>query len=226
MSAHEVLLELSQTLDSMIEGKNIMTPEEILQNISYQIAQRIDFKGEFYEYVYHNSSFLSSKRSFLNDTNPYELSCNKNSSSKINPVNSKLYNNTRNSHLYNPWYTCLCTCERTRRFLSSKNDQENTMSDELKRKESPLMLLMDNQYQKIKSELLQNNIDNSKSYGCKCLNHSIFHNKKIKNVYMNRYIKNDIKETININEETKQDRNKIISNDPEYSKVSLYIFKL
>ncbi|XP_031369839.1 uncharacterized protein LOC102679713 isoform X1 [Apis dorsata] len=218
MSAHEVLLELSQTLDSMIEGKNIMTPEEILQNISYQIAQRIDFKGEFYEYVYHNSSFLSSKRSFLNDTNPYELSCNKNSSSKINPVNSKLYNNTRNSHLYNPWYTCLCTCERTRRFLSSKNDQENTMSDELKRKESPLMLLMDNQYQKIKSELLQNNIDNSKSYGCKCLNHSIFHNKKIKNVYMNRYIKNDIKETININEETKQDRNKIISNDPEYSK--------
>lgn len=218
LSAHEVLLELSQTLDSMIEGKNI-TPEEILQNISYQIAQGIDFKGEFYEYVYHNSSFLPGKRSFLNDTNPYELSCNKNSSSKINPVNSKLYN-TRNSHLYNPWYTCLCTCERTRRFLSSKNDQENIMNDELKRKENlPLMFLMDNQYQKIKSELLQNNIDNSKSYDCKCLNHSIFHNKKIKNVYMNRYIKNDIKETININEEIKQDRNKIISNNPEYSKL-------
>ncbi|XP_061943451.1 uncharacterized protein LOC108003273 isoform X3 [Apis cerana] len=217
MSAHEVLLELSQTLDSMIEGKNIMTSEEILQNISYQIAQGIDFKGEFYEYVYHNSSFLPSKRSFLNDRNPYELSRNKNSSSKINPVNSKLYNNTRNSHLYNPWYTCLCTCEHTCRFLSSKNDQENAMNDELKRKKSPpLMLLMDNQYEKIKSELLQNNIDNSKSYGCKCLNHSIFHNKKIKNVYMNRYIKNDIKETININEETKQDRNKI-SNDSEYS---------
>lgn len=35
------------------------------------------------------------------------------------------------------------------------------MNDELKRKENlPLMFLMDNQYQKIKSELLQNNIDN------------------------------------------------------------------
>ncbi|XP_033360434.1 uncharacterized protein LOC117239162 [Bombus vosnesenskii] len=220
ISAHDVLLELSQTLNSVIEGKNAMTPEEILHNISYKVAQGIGLKGGLYEYVYHNSSFLPSKRSFLNDKNSCLLSSNKNSSSKINPVNSKLYDNTRHLYLHNPWYTCLCTCEHTHRFLSSsKNDKQTKTHDGSENKENPpVILFMDNHCQRTNSELtLQNNKNTFESHVCKCLNRSIALDKKTKNIYLNRCIRSDTKEAININEENKQDRNKVISNEPEYS---------
>ncbi|XP_017766028.1 PREDICTED: uncharacterized protein LOC108555055 [Eufriesea mexicana] len=219
-SAHDVLLELSRTLNSVIEGKNAMTPEEILHNISYKVAQGIGFKGGLYEYVYHNSSFVPSKRSFLSDKNSCLLSCNKNSSSKINPVNSKLYNNTRQFYLHNPWYTCLCTCEHTHRFLSSsKNDEQTEMIDVAEKKKNPsVVLLMDSHSQRTNLEsTLQNNKNTSESHICKCLNRSTSHNKRVQNVYVNHCIKSDTKETININEETKQNLNKVISNTPEYS---------
>ncbi|KAK9308224.1 hypothetical protein QLX08_001699 [Tetragonisca angustula] len=219
ISAHDVLLELSQTLNSVIEGKNAMTPEEILHNISYKVAQGIGLEGGLYEYVYHNSSFFSSKRLFLNDKNSYLSNSNKNSSTKINPVNSKLYNNTRQFYLHNPWYTCVCTCKPTHRFLSSfENDEQTKMNDESEKKENPVMLLMDNHCQRTNSELmLQNNKNIFKSHVCKCLNRSIIGNKKVKNICVNRCIKSERKEAININEEIKQDRNKVISNKPEYS---------
>ncbi|KOC68320.1 hypothetical protein WH47_03478, partial [Habropoda laboriosa] len=127
-SAHDVLLELSRTLNSVIEGKNAMTPEEILHNISYKVAQGIGLKGGLYEYVYHNSSFSPSKRSLLSEKNSCLLSCSKNSSSKVNPVNSKLYNNTRHFYLHNPaWYTCLCTCEHTHKFQSSSKSANSSI---------------------------------------------------------------------------------------------------
>ncbi|XP_017799275.1 PREDICTED: uncharacterized protein LOC108580120 [Habropoda laboriosa] len=220
-SAHDVLLELSRTLNSVIEGKNAMTPEEILHNISYKVAQGIGLKGGLYEYVYHNSSFSPSKRSLLSEKNSCLLSCSKNSSSKVNPVNSKLYNNTRHFYLHNPaWYTCLCTCEHTHKFQSSsKSDEQTETSDELEKKESPpVVLLVDDHYQNTNLEsALQNNKSASELNICKCLNRLNSLDGKIQNLYANRCIKSDIKEMINVNEGTKQNRNKVISNDSEYA---------
>ncbi|XP_076751146.1 uncharacterized protein LOC143423593 isoform X1 [Xylocopa sonorina] len=219
-SAHDVLIELSRTLNSVIEGKNVMTPEEILHNISHKVAQGIGLKGGLYEYVYHNS-FLSSKRSFLNDKNSCLLNCNKNSSSKINPVNSKLYNNTRQFYLHNPWYTCLCTCEYTKKFLwPSKNDGQTETSDEKrgKKENSPVVLLVDNHCQGRNSEsTLQNDKTVTESYVCKCSNRVNSHDKKMQNMYATHRIKSDTKEMANTNEETMQNRNKIIPNEPEYT---------
>ncbi|CAK9800078.1 hypothetical protein ANTPLA_LOCUS2222 [Anthophora plagiata] len=217
-SAHDVLLELSRTLNSVIEGKNAMTPEEILHNISYKVAQGIGLKGGLYEYVYHNSPFSPSQRSFLNEKNSCLLSCSKNSSSKVNPVNSKLYNNARHFYLHNPaWYTGLCACEHTRKFQSSsKSDAQTEASDELEKKESPpVVLLMDDHYRNTNSEsALQNNKNTSKLNVCKCLNRLNSLDGKMQNLYAN---KSDTKETINVHEGDKQNRNQVISNGSEYT---------
>ncbi|XP_076178414.1 uncharacterized protein LOC143152318 [Ptiloglossa arizonensis] len=86
-SARDVLLELSRTLNSVIEGETVMTPEEILHNISHKVAQGIGLKGGIYEYVYHNSAFLPGKTSFLSDRSSSLLNCNNRSlSSTINPL--------------------------------------------------------------------------------------------------------------------------------------------
>lgn len=203
-----------------------MTPEEILHNISHKVAQGIGLKGGLYEYVYHNSSSLSRKRSFFNDKSSCLLNCNKNTSSRINPVNSKLYNNARHFYLHNPaWYTCLCNCEHTQKFPSSSNgDKQIETGDELKKTEGPpVVLLMDDHYQRTISEAgLQNNKNALETHVCKCLNPSTLHDKRMQNLYANRQSKSITNKTININEGNKQNRTKIISNDPEYAMVSLY----
>ncbi|XP_043256684.1 uncharacterized protein LOC122399789 isoform X3 [Colletes gigas] len=90
-SARDVLLELSRTLNSVIEGETAMTSEEILHSISQKVAQGIGLKGGIYEYVYHNSSFIPGKTSFVSDKNSSLLSCNNRiSSTRINPVEERV----------------------------------------------------------------------------------------------------------------------------------------
>ncbi|XP_017881581.2 uncharacterized protein LOC108625805 isoform X2 [Ceratina calcarata] len=216
-SAHDVLIELSRTLNSVIEGKNAMTPEEILDNISHKVAQGIGLKGSLYEYVYHNSSFLSNKRSLLSDKTPCLLNCNKNSSSQINPVNSKLYN-TRQFYLHNPWYACLCACEHTHKYLSSpkSNEHTDTSEDLEKKRNPPSSRLVNDPYQRMNPEsILQNDENASRLPICKCPDRSVSRDKKTQNVYENHRIISDVKET-NIDDRSKTNRNKIGHNGPDY----------
>lgn len=88
VSAREVLLELSRTLSSVLEGDSGKTDEEILRDISRTVIQGVDTKvgsssttasgRAIYEDIYRNSSLTSS---------------GKESSSTIgvNPINSRLY---------------------------------------------------------------------------------------------------------------------------------------
>ncbi|XP_003428026.1 uncharacterized protein LOC100679525 [Nasonia vitripennis] len=87
VSAREVLLELSRTLSSVLEGDCGKSDEEILRDISRTVAQGVDAKPAgsstasgraIYEDIYRNSSLTSS---------------GKESSSTIgvNPINSRLY---------------------------------------------------------------------------------------------------------------------------------------
>ncbi|XP_011302486.1 uncharacterized protein [Fopius arisanus] len=79
-SARDVLLELSRTLTSVIDGASVMTAEEVLRDISKTVAQGIQgiqrSSGE--EHVYRHSSTLSS-------------GVGKDS---VNPVNWRLYGRT------------------------------------------------------------------------------------------------------------------------------------
>ncbi|XP_033211332.1 uncharacterized protein LOC117169199 isoform X2 [Belonocnema kinseyi] len=80
--AQEVLLELSRTLNSVLEGDTSMTPEEILRDISRTITQGVDVnkKTLFEDYIYRNSSTSSGgKDSF---------------STEMNPINSRVYGKT------------------------------------------------------------------------------------------------------------------------------------
>ncbi|XP_012141636.1 uncharacterized protein LOC100882808 isoform X2 [Megachile rotundata] len=216
-SAHEVLLELSRTLNSVLDGENIMTPEEILQNISHKVAQGIGTKGGVYEYVYHNS-FLP-KKSFANEKSSCLLNCNKNTSSKINPINSKLYSNTRHFYIYNPaWYSCLCTCGHNHRFVSSLKTDQVVTNNELEKKESSTAaVLVNDYYQGTNSwSILENDKNTSESNICECLKHSTDYIKTMQNMYDNHHVGIDTKKAINVNEGTKNNRNKIVSNESEY----------
>lgn len=80
-SAREVLLELSRTLNSVIDSDVTMTPEDILRDISRIISLRLPSRNE-YEYV--------SAPTMLNNKNLLS-SYNGNVSSRVNLVNSKVY---------------------------------------------------------------------------------------------------------------------------------------
>ncbi|XP_066592378.1 uncharacterized protein [Prorops nasuta] len=152
LKAREVLLELSHTLNSMIENESIadMTPKEILLNISETVSQGIDVdkKGSC-EYVDPKYSTLSDgKNKFLRgkveqqlltgdegivrneEQSCFELSVSqKVTSSKINPINSMFYeSHHRCCHHYIPGH----------KFddLKMKNvqilDNRLTLSDDIK----------------------------------------------------------------------------------------------
>lgn len=75
-------MELSRTLNSVLEGETGMTPEEILRDISRTITQGVDVnkKTLFEDYIYRNSSTSSGgKDSF---------------STEMNPINSRVYGKT------------------------------------------------------------------------------------------------------------------------------------
>ncbi|XP_014615419.1 PREDICTED: uncharacterized protein LOC106793199 isoform X2 [Polistes canadensis] len=141
-SAREILLELSRTLNSVIEGETTMTPEEILQNISKTVAQGISLKkNSIYEYVCYNpawllnggkntSSILSSQNSSQStgkDSSSLQSRA-KNSSStsstRVNPVNSKVYGSTRKFH-NSAWSTSRCTCEPFNKIIESPRRENN-----------------------------------------------------------------------------------------------------
>ncbi|XP_054005455.1 uncharacterized protein LOC128890715 isoform X2 [Hylaeus anthracinus] len=227
-SARDVLLELSRTLNSVIEGETVMTPEEILHNISQKVAQGIGLKGGIYEYVYRNSSLLSAKTSFAGDKTSSLLSCNNRTlSTKINPVNSKLYSNMRQFYVHNPaWYTCLSSCEHTHGFLSSsssssKGGEPIGMNNEPGKKSSPpAVFLVDDHCRETTRTLLsesQIHRNLSGSRVCKCSNRSSHSIEQPRNAYTTHCAALDPKETIVINDETMQNRNRLVHNESEYA---------
>lgn len=87
-SARETLLQLSRTINSVINGDVATTPEDILRDISRIISLGIGSKDDgIYECVYPWT--LDDKN--LSATSSYV----KNVPSRVNPVNSRLYGGTR-----------------------------------------------------------------------------------------------------------------------------------
>ena len=75
-------MELSRTLNSVLEGDTSMTPEEILRDISRTITQGVDANNKtlLEDYIYRNSSTSSGgKDSFTTE---------------VNPINSRVYGKT------------------------------------------------------------------------------------------------------------------------------------
>ncbi|EGI58505.1 PREDICTED: uncharacterized protein LOC105152810 isoform X2 [Acromyrmex echinatior] len=93
--AHEVLLELSQTLNSVIDGNVTAPPEDILRDISRIVSLEIGTRNDnVYEYICPSWAF--------SDKNPtVSPSCVKNVPSKVNPINSKLCVSPRCLYEYN-----------------------------------------------------------------------------------------------------------------------------
>ncbi|KAL0127400.1 hypothetical protein PUN28_005591 [Cardiocondyla obscurior] len=93
--AHEVLLKLSRTLNSVIDGDVTAAPEDVLRDISRIVSLEIGTRNDnVYEYVRPSWAFI--------DKNPSIWpSCAKNVPSKINPINSKLYVSPRCLYGYN-----------------------------------------------------------------------------------------------------------------------------
>jgi len=90
-----VLLELSRTLNSVIDGNVTAAPEDILRDISRIVSLEIGTKNDnVYEYICPSWVF--------NDKNPtVSPSCVKNVPSKVNPINSKLCVSPRCLYKYN-----------------------------------------------------------------------------------------------------------------------------
>ncbi|XP_018303466.1 uncharacterized protein [Mycetomoellerius zeteki] len=93
--AREVLLELSRTLNSVIDGNVTAAPEDILRDISRIVSLEIGTRNDnVYEYICPSWAF--------NDKNPtVSLSRVKNVPSKVNPINSKLCVGPRCLYEYN-----------------------------------------------------------------------------------------------------------------------------
>ncbi|XP_018354514.1 PREDICTED: uncharacterized protein LOC108755774 isoform X2 [Trachymyrmex septentrionalis] len=104
--AREVLLELSRTLNSVIDGNVTAAPEDILRDISRIVTLEIGTRNDnVYEYICPSWAF--------SDKNPVSPSCVKNVPSKVNPINSKLCVSPR----------CLYEYNSTRFAPSLKNDR-------------------------------------------------------------------------------------------------------
>ncbi|KAI4502330.1 hypothetical protein M0802_002242 [Mischocyttarus mexicanus] len=136
-SAREILLELSRTLNSVIEGETTMTPEEILQNISKTVAKGISLKkNSIYEYVCYNpawlndgkntSSILSSQNSSQSTGKDSKNSSNS-SSTRVNPVNSKVYGSNRKFHnsVWSQTSKCNCDHPSNKKIIESPKRENN-----------------------------------------------------------------------------------------------------
>lgn len=77
-TARDVLLELSRTLNSVIDGESGMTPEEILRDISRTVTQRIDGGTTTSTGISDSSSGAGCNSALVLES--------------VNPVNLKLYN--------------------------------------------------------------------------------------------------------------------------------------
>lgn len=115
--AHEVLLELSRTLNSVIDGKVTAAPEEILRDISRIVSLEVGTRNDnVYEYVCPSWTF--------NDKNPSVWpNCVKNVPSRMNPINSQLYVSPRCLYEYNPARSApLLKSDRTRRDSETRRN--------------------------------------------------------------------------------------------------------
>lgn len=112
-----MLLELSRTLNSVIDGNVTAAPEEILRDISRIVSLEIGTRNDnLYEYVRPSWTF--------NDKNPTVWpSCVKNVPSRMNPINSKLYVSPR----------CLYGYKPARSAPSLKNDRTTRRDSETRR---------------------------------------------------------------------------------------------
>ncbi|XP_035722947.1 uncharacterized protein LOC118441959 isoform X1 [Vespa mandarinia] len=216
-SAREILLELSRTLNSVIEGETTMTPEEILQNISKTVAQGINLKkSSIYEYVRHNpawlndgknaSSILSSKNSSQStgkDSSSLQSRTKHSSSSsstRVNPVNSKVYGSTR--RFYNSaWSTSRCTCDPSNRNVESSRCKKTR--PELEKKSSS-----------------STEIHCQKPLGlctCKCFKDSTQQSRRKQSTCTSVQIGDSEKQSIVGLDGLNQNRNGLVSDEPEYT---------
>lgn len=218
-SAREILLELSRTLNSVIEGETTMTPEEILQNISRTVAQGMGLKkGSIYEYVRQNpawlnggkngSSVLSSKNSSQStgkDTSSLQsrtkVSSNASTSTRVNPVNSKLYGSTRRFH-NSAWSSMpRCTCDPSQRIIERQSRQDKTNQGSTKKTPADTEIL------------------SQKPLGlctCKCFKGTEQSRKK-QSTTCSVHLGDSGKQTIVGLGGLKQNRNGLVSGEPEYT---------
>lgn len=144
--AREVLMELSRTLNSVLEGDTGMTPAEVLRDISRTINQSIDMdkKAVLEDYIYRNSSASGMKDSF-----PTEM----------NPINSRFYsknenylglqNSSRNTATTTTSSSSAhCHCEKNfigQDILSTQFvDQNNSLIDSDKKRNPEILLVPEN----------------------------------------------------------------------------------
>ncbi|XP_011876877.1 PREDICTED: uncharacterized protein LOC105566998 [Vollenhovia emeryi] len=119
--AREVLLELSRTLNSVIDGDVTAPPEEILRDISRIVSLEIGARNDnVYEYVCPSWAF--------NDKNPPWPSCAKNVPSRVNPINSKLYVGPRCLYGYNPVRSALKSDRTARREGDSETKERSGLA--------------------------------------------------------------------------------------------------
>ncbi|KAK0098960.1 hypothetical protein PV326_011984 [Microctonus aethiopoides] len=111
-TARDVLLELSRTLNSVIDGESAMTPDEILRDISHTVSKGIEANGTTStgvaeEHVYRLSSSSSSGAGRDSVT--------------VNPINFKLYGKSAYSSILSPStkLSRQCTREGKRLLLQS-----------------------------------------------------------------------------------------------------------
>ncbi|XP_051176134.1 uncharacterized protein LOC127291204 isoform X2 [Leptopilina boulardi] len=119
--AREVLMELSRTLNSVLEGDTGMTPAEVLRDISRTINQSIDLdkKTSLEDYIYRNSSSSSG----VKDSFPTEM----------NPINSRVYSKNENylGMQNSSWMHCHCEKNFVSQDLLATPfvDQNNSLID-------------------------------------------------------------------------------------------------
>ncbi|XP_011692543.1 PREDICTED: uncharacterized protein LOC105452806 [Wasmannia auropunctata] len=96
--AREVLLELSRTLNSVIDGDVTAAPEDILRDISRIVSLEIapTRNDNVYEYVCPSWMTFNDKKPTL------WPGCVKNAPSRVNPISSKVYVSPRCLYGYNP----------------------------------------------------------------------------------------------------------------------------
>ncbi|KAK2585517.1 hypothetical protein KPH14_010163 [Odynerus spinipes] len=219
-SAREILLELSRTLNSVIEGETTMTPEEILQNISRTVAQGIGLKkSNIYEYVRQNpvwlnggknaSSILSSKNSSQStgkDTSSLQSRTKLSSTpstTRVNPVNSKLYGSTRKFHNSAWSFTPRSTCDISQKILEEESRSEKT-----------------SQKGSIKKIFSNTEIHSQKPLGlctCKCFKETTEQPRKKQSTCSSVHIADSGKQAIVGLGGLKQNRNGLVSGEPEYT---------
>ncbi|XP_074098750.1 uncharacterized protein LOC141527255 isoform X2 [Cotesia typhae] len=127
-TAQEVLLELSQTLNSVIDGECDMTPEEILHDIS-RTVQKVDNNRTNGT----TSTGLSSEEHIYRLTSSSSSAIGQDSSVTVNPVNFKLYSKSGYANVSVPSFKTSYQClhEGKTLLLKSSSAKSQDKSDKI-----------------------------------------------------------------------------------------------